>query len=112
MSVCPHCGRTQEDVAVDLDANVLLLRGKPIRVEPRMAEIVTALLAAKGGYLTRQQIAPAIWGKNEHSWPPDWAETIRGAVFELRRRMEPHGVTIEWQRGPRRVHIGYRIVKP
>jgi DNA-binding response OmpR family regulator len=104
MTTCPLCGqsvRWQSEFDVSLDANVAVVNGRPIRLQPREAEVLSVIAEA----------APRVVSRDLLSLRCDPDREFEERLFDvyvcrLRKKLRRTDFTIEGVKGR-----GYRLVK-
>jgi DNA-binding winged helix-turn-helix (wHTH) protein len=90
-TLCPCCGTTVADdrPLVAVRRSAVYFRGTRVRLQPRMAEILEALIAAHPEECPRQHIMDRVWGD---LYCRD--QTLEVHVSKLRMAVEPLGMRI------------------
>lgn len=94
------------DIALDLLAHVVTLRGDEIPLRQKEFEILTLLLTNLGSVITRERLFDEVWGTD---WLGD-TRTLDVHMSWLRAKLEDdpaHPVYLQTVRG-----VGYRLVDP
>jgi two-component system, OmpR family, KDP operon response regulator KdpE len=92
------------DFRIDLDAHIVLVRSREIKLTPKEFELLTYFVRHAGKVISHRTLLNAIWGANSVEQP----EYLRVFIGQLRKKIEPdpaspsYIVTEPW--------IGYRFV--
>lgn len=91
------------DFHIDLDAHVVMLKGREIKLTPKEFELLAYFARHAGKVITHRTLLNAVWGANSVEQP----EYLRVFIGQLRKKIEPdpssptYIVTEPW--------IGYRF---
>jgi len=91
------------DFRIDLDAHVVAVKGKEVRLTPKEFELLVYLARHPNKVMTHRALLAAVWGANSTEQP----EYLRVFVAQLRKKLEPEAsspryiVTEPW--------VGYRF---
>jgi two-component system KDP operon response regulator KdpE len=92
------------DFRIDLDAHVVTLRNREVKLTPKEFELLTYFARHAGKVITHRTLLTAIWGAGSSEQP----EYLRVFIGQLRKKIEPdpsspsYIVTEPW--------IGYRFI--
>ncbi|HWF92459.1 MAG TPA: response regulator transcription factor [Terriglobales bacterium] len=92
------------DFRIDLDAHVVTLRNREVKLTPKEFELLTYFARHAGKVITHRTLLTAVWGAGSSEQP----EYLRVFIGQLRKKIEPdpssptYIVTEPW--------IGYRFV--
>ena len=92
------------DFRIDLDAHVVTLRNREVKLTPKEFELLTYFARHTGKVITHRTLLTAVWGAGSSEQP----EYLRVFIGQLRKKIEPdpssptYIVTEPW--------IGYRFV--
>lgn len=92
------------DFRIDLDAHVVTLRNREVKLTPKEFELLTYFTRHAGKVITHRTLLTAVWGAGSSEQP----EYLRVFIGQLRKKIEPdpsspsYIVTEPW--------IGYRFV--
>lgn len=91
------------DFRVDLDAHVVLVRNREVKLTPKEFELLAYFARHAGKVITHRNLLSAVWGANSVEQP----EYLRVFIGQLRKKIEPdpssptYIITEPW--------IGYRF---
>jgi len=91
------------DFRIDLDAHIVTVKGKEVRLTPKEFELLAYLARHPNKVITHRALLAAVWGANSTEQP----EYLRVFVAQLRKKLEPEAsspryiVTEPW--------VGYRF---
>jgi two-component system KDP operon response regulator KdpE len=92
------------DFRIDLDAHVVTLRNREVKLTPKEFELLTYFARHAGKVITHRTLLTAVWGAGSSEQP----EYLRVFIGQLRKKIEPdpssptYIVTEPW--------IGYRFI--